>query len=328
MANVPHPGNGAADPCGAPALAEGLSDYLTAVRRPPEAAVSPEAARLVADRDAHRLAWPRPAGMIVSNSYIVGKGGEIPVRIYRPAGQGAQAAILYFHGGGFMTGSIESYDCLATALAEATGASVVSVHYARLPESTPRSMLGQCVDAWRWTGRMATALRIDPARMAVAGDSAGAFLATHVAMATRDCGLPTPVCQLLCYGVYDLDPLREAYAQARDPALARPVIQSIIAAYRACEARDGTPTPAPLRAGDLSGLPPTVLLGAEYDPMAAEGADYAAALRAAGVPVEERVAPGMCHGFLRAVRFSRPAWEEMRWLAAAFHNQLRQQGSE
>lgn len=323
VANAPHPGNGGTDP-EAPALADGLADYLAAVRRPPEAAASLEAARLIADRDARKLAYPRPAGMVVSDSYVVSVGMEIPVRIYRPEGGGARAAILYFHGGGFTIGSIESYDCLATALAEATGASVISVHYARLPESTPRAMLAQCLEVLRWVRRMAGVLWIDPQRLAVAGDSAGAFLATHLAMLARDG--PALACQILCYGVYDLDPAREAYSRARDPALARPVIESIIATYRACEAKDGAATDAPLRIPDLSGLPPTVLLGAEHDPMAQEGREYAAALRSAGVPVVERVAPGMCHGFLRAVRFSGPARDEMRWLATAFHQQLRRQG--
>lgn len=305
-----------------PQLADGLAAYLAAVRRPPEAAASLEAARLVADRDAHRIACPRPAGMAVSVSYVVGGAIETPIRIYRPAGAGMQPAILYLHGGGFTIGSIESYDCLASALAEVTGASVVSVHYARLPESTPRAIIAQCHDVLRWMLRMAVPLGIDPARIAVAGDSAGAFLATHLAMRARGGGGPALVCQLLCYGVYDLDPGREAYAAARDPALPRPVIDAMIATYRECEERDDGATPAPLHAGDLSGLPPAVLLGAEHDPMAAEGREYAAALRGAGVSVEERIAPGMCHGFLRAMRFSAPAREEMQWLGAAFRNHL------
>jgi len=281
-----------------------------------------ETMRLIADRDAHRLACPRPAGMTVTDSYVVGETVETPVRIYRPAGEGAQPAILYLHGGGFTIGSIESYDCLAAALAQASGATVVSVHYARLPESTPRATIAQCHGVLCWTARMAESLGIDPARIAVAGDSAGAFLATHLAMQVRDRGGPALTCQLLCYGVYDLDPQREAYAAASDPALPRAVIDAMITTYRQCTERDAAPVPAPLRADDLSGLPPAVLLGAGHDPMATEGDEYASALRAAGVAVEERLATGMCHGFLRAMRFSSAARAEMLWLGTAFRKHV------
>jgi acetyl esterase len=306
----------------APALAEGIADYLAAVRRPPGSPPSLEAVRLFADREAHRIAYVRPEGMTVVNSHVVGAAIETPVRIYRPTGAGAQPAILYFHGGGFTTGSIESYDCFATALAEASGATVISVHYARLPESTPCATLEQCHDALNWAVRMAGELRIDPARIAVAGDSAGAFLATHLTLRVRDLGGPALSCQLLCYGVFDLDPAREAYATARDPVLTRAIIEAMIATYRTCESRDGARLSAPLRVKDLSGMPPTILLGAEYDAVLAEGREYAVRLRAAGIAVDERVAPGMCHGFLRAVRFSQPARDEMQWLGTALRNYL------
>lgn len=305
----------------APKLAEGVADYLDAVRRAPEAAASLEAARLIGDRDAHRIAGARPQGMRVSDSYVPDVAIETPVRIYRPAGEGALPGILYLHGGGFTIGSIETYDCLAAALAEACGAVVVSVHYARLPESTPRATIAQCHGVLRWMARMAGPLEIDPALIAVAGDSAGACLATHVAMRARDDDGPALVGQLLFYGVYALDPQREAYAIVRDPGLPRAVIESMIATWHACAARDGTVVPAPLEA-DLAELPPAIILSAEQDPVRAEGDDYAAALRAAGVAVAARTAPGMCHGFLRAQHFSAPARAEMQWIGAAFRTQL------
>lgn len=302
-------------------LAEGIADYLDAVRRPPEAAVSLEAARLIADRDAHRIAGPRPAGMRVIDSYVPDDGRETPVRIYRPAREGALPAILYLHGGGFTIGSIETYDCLAAALAEACGSVVVSVHYARLPESTPGATIAQCHGVLRWIARMAGPLAIDLKRIAVAGDSAGACLATHVAMRARAGDGPALIGQLLCYGVYALDPQREADIRAQDPGLPRAVIEAMIATWHDCAAREGVSTPAPLHA-DLSGLPPAILLSAEHDPVRAEGEDYAAALRLAGVTVETRTAPSMCHGFLRAQHFSEPARAEMRWLGAAFRTLL------
>lgn len=300
---------------GNPTLAEGLADYLNAVRGAPGMPL--ETSRLLADRDAHRIAYPRPAGMTVANSFVVRAGDEVPVRIYRPADEGQLPAIVYYHGGGFTAGSIESFDSLATALAEATGAVVVSVQYTRLPEATPRALIEQCHDVLCWTERMADTLAIDPDRIAVAGDSAGAFIAVQVAIRARDCGGPGLVCQLLAYGVFDLDEHRAAYTSARDAVLTLPLIRAVIAAYRGADARDPAPFPVPLRS-DLAGLPPAILLEAEHDPVVEEGRDYAERLRAAGVASHFRIAPGMCHGFLRAVRFSAPARAEMRWLGETY----------
>lgn len=305
---------------GTPALAEGLAEYLSAVRSTPGTPL--ETSRLLADRDAHRLAYPLPAGMTVANSFVVRAGGEVPVRIYRPAGERLLPAIVYYHGGGFTTGSIESFDSFATALAEATGALVVSVQYTRLPEATPRGLVEQCHDALRWTERMADTLAIDPDRIAVAGDSAGALIAVQVAIRARDCGGPKLVCQLLAYGVFDLDEDRAAYAVARDPVLTLPLIRAVIAAYRGADARDPAPFRVPLYS-DLAGLPPAILLEAEHDAVVEEGREYAERLRAADVESHLRIAPGMCHGFLRAVRFSAPARAEMCWLGDTFRTLLR-----
>jgi acetyl esterase len=298
-----------------PALAEGLADYLSAVRGVPGMPL--ETSRLFADRNAYRIACPLPAGMTVTNSFVVRAGDEVPVRIYRPAGDGALPAIVYYHGGGFTTGSIETYDPFAMALAEASDAVVVSVHYARLPEATPRAMVEQCYDALAWTARMAGTLGVDPDRIAVAGDSAGAFIAVQVAILARDSGGPRLACQLLCYGVFDLDETRASYASARDPVLTLPLIKAVIAAYRSADARDPAPFGVPLHSA-LSGLPPAILLEAEHDAVVEEGREYAARLQAAGVATQLRIAPGMCHGFLRAVRFSAAARAEMRWLGDVF----------
>lgn len=300
-------------------LADGLTQYLATVRRPPGPAPSLETARLMADRDAHRIAYPRPAGMTVCDSYVVSEGRETRVRLYRPVAD-AQAAILYFHGGGFTQGSVESYDGLATALAEASGAVVVSVDYMRLPEATPQGMVREAFDVLDWLHAMAGALAIDPARIAVAGDSAGAFIATHLAARATRTGHPPLICQLLLYGVYDLNGARAAYLSARDPLLTRPIIGAMITTYHSCQARDAEPLPPPIEIADLSAMPPAIMLGAEHDAVLAEGVDYAARLRTAGISVETRIAPAMCHGFLRAVGMSQPARDEMRWLGEAFRN--------
>lgn len=306
-----------------PVLAEGLAEYIAAVRPTPAAApLSPAEARLAADLAAKRIAYQPAVAMQVTTSFAGQDRGEIPVRIYRPAGDGARAALLYFHGGGFTTGSLDSYEPLAMALAEASGATVISVHYARLPQSTPFAILEQGYDALCWTADMADVLGIDRRHIGVAGDSAGAFIAAQLAVLARDRGGPALQCQFLAYGVYDMDDSRAAYQSGSDPVLGWPVIRGMIQTYRDCDARNPSPLPPPLGIADLAGLPPAIMLGAQYDPMLAEGHEYAARLGEAGVSVDMHVAPHMPHGFLRAVRFSEPARAEMRAIGAKIRNHL------
>ncbi|MBO9715095.1 alpha/beta hydrolase [Sphingomonas sp.] len=297
----------------APVLAEGIAEYLAAVRVAPPGTPL-ETARLLADLHADRIAYPRPEGMAVTTSFAA---GETPVRLYRPAGEGVLPGIVYFHGGGFTTGSIESYEPLAMALAEAADAVVVSVHYDRLPETTPRALLKQCYKALCWAAAMAGPLGIDADRLAVAGDSAGGFIAAQLAILVRDCSGPPLAAQLLCYGLFDIDETRPGYRSANDLVLSRPILDMMLATYRECDAIDPAPVP-PLHCPDLSGLPPALLIGAEHDPLLDEARDYAERLRLAGVPAELLIAPQMPHGFLRAVRFSAPARREMRRLGDAF----------
>ncbi|MES2497519.1 MAG: alpha/beta hydrolase [Pseudomonadota bacterium] len=308
---------------GALPLADGIADYIEAVRLAPVGQRPPlETARLLADRHADRIAIPLPAGMKTTTSFVVGDSRETPVRIYRPAGDGDQPALVYFHGGGFTIGSIESYEPLAMALAEASGATVISVHYRRLPEATPRAMIEDGFEALCWAVEMAENLRIDPGRIGVAGDSAGAFIAAQLAIMARDRGGPGLACQVLCYGMFDIDETRAAYRTAADPILSLPIIEAMVRTWRDCDARDPIDRPPPLRCDDLSRLPPAILLAAEHDPLRAEGEDYAVRLRAAGVSVETRTAPAMPHGFLRAVRFSGPARDEMRRLGQSIRTIL------
>ncbi len=299
-----------------PELADGLAEYIETVRAGTVGrTLSLEQSRLIADRDAAAIAYPRPQGMTVVDSFVVSAGRETPVRIYRPTAE-TRAALVYLHGGGFTTGSIESYDALATALAEAAEAVVISVGYRRLPEATTRALLDEAVDTLAWTVQMAELLSIDRDRIGVAGDSAGAFIATQLVIAARDGAAPLPCCQLLCYGMFDIDETRTAYREAADPVLPLPVLEAIIQTYRDRDRDDPAPPP-PLQRDDLHGLPPTIILAAEHDRMREENAEYEDRLRAHGVTTTFRVAQAMPHGFLRAVRFSEAARDEMQWLGNA-----------
>jgi acetyl esterase len=266
--------------------------------------------RLRADASAGELQRPRPPGMKTFTTFIVREGQEIAIKVHVPeAKDGARAAICYFHGGGFLFGSIESFDVVAAGLAEHSGAVVASVQYRRLPENSYRAAQEDCYAALVWLHEHAADLGIDPSRVAVAGDSVGALLATISAAMARDFGGPRLVCQLLLYGAFALQANRGAYAASVDPLLTPQRIDSFISAYH--RTKDTAFYPAPLALNDLSNLPPAIIVAAEHDPLRAEALEYADRLRASSVPVEWSVAPGMIHGFLRAMKMSPAANHEM-----------------
>lgn len=306
-------------------LADGISEYITAFRSTNTGgAISMNGGRLRSDLNASALSYPCPEGMTIHNSFVPRDEGETAVRIYRPAhATNPGAAIVYFHGGGFTQGSIETFEPLAMALSQASGASVISVHYSRLPQATPRAMIEECYAALCWVAEMADLLSIDPARIAVAGDSAGGFIAAMLAVLARDRKGPEIACQLLCYGVFDMDETRSYYDTARDPVLVRPIIEAMVKTYRSCDARDPFCYRAPLYIDDLAALPPAIFIEAEHDPVLEEGLEYAERLCAAGNQVSTHIAPAMIHGFLRAVKFSGPARDEMQNIGTILKPYLR-----
>jgi acetyl esterase len=216
------------------------------------------------------------------------------VRLYRP--EDARGAILWIHGGGWIMGNLTSYDPLCRALANRSRATVASVDYRLAPESPFPGPLEDCEAALRW---LAGELGDEP--LAIGGDSAGGNLATVVARRARDAGGPALCCQLLVYPATDAacatGSMQEFGADAGF-GLSREEMVACWSAY-APGAAARSPDVSPLRAADLSGLPPAYVVLAECDPLADEASDYADRLRDAGVPVDVRVWPGMVHGFLR-----------------------------
>ena len=296
-----------ADPGAGPVvLADGIARYVELFRAQP-AAPDIETMRLLGDLTAHRFAQSHSPDLRRYDTCIAAPGREIAVRVFDPGGAMPRPAICYFHGGGFAFGSVESFDIACAALAEATGAVVVSVQYRRLPEADYPAAQDDCDRAFAWIARRAGELGIDPARIAVAGDSAGALLALHCAANARDAGGPVPVCQLLFYGTFAMDPERPDYAASQDPLLTGERVRGYIALYRRCGGRS-----APIDRDDLSDLAPTVIVAAEHDPLRGEAEALGARLGAA-----VRVAPGMIHGFLRAVGVSADARSEVARAAAA-----------
>lgn len=278
--------------------AEGIADYVALCRdQPPVADL--ETMRLYGDLTAGRFAQGLSPRVTRFDSYIPVTGREIPVRVFDPGGEGARPAICYFHGGGFAMGSVASFDIACAALAEAAGAVVVSVHYRRLPEADYAAAQDDCDTAFAWMVRQAEALHIDRRHSGVAGDSAGALLALACAANLRDAGGVAPAFQLLFYGTFAMDPDRAAYAQSRDPMLTAERVRGYIALFRS---RGGlSRQPAPVDRADLAGLPPTLIVAAQLDPLREEGEELADRLATAGVATTLQVAPGMIHGFLRAI---------------------------
>lgn len=316
-----HGMTGTADPdVAASALAEGMDRYVELVRAQP-AVAGIEAMRLLGDLSAHRFAEGRGAGVRRVDSFVAAVGREIPVRLFDPGGDGLRPAICYFHGGGFAFGSVESFDMVGAALAEETGALVASVQYRRLPEADYAAAQADCNEAFAWLARQAAALTVDPARLAVAGDSAGALLALACAADARDAKTVTPACQLLFYGTFAMDPERPAYRASHDPVLTEERVRGYIALF--CEADGLTRHPAPIDRDDLSGLPPTHIVAAEFDPLCGEAISLAARLTEAGVAASVHIAPGMIHGFLRAVHVSAAARAELALAADTIRPLLR-----
>jgi len=240
---------------------------------------------------------PEPVHQVDDRS-IPGPAGNIPVRIYTPRGRGPLPLLVYFHGGGWIAGDIRVYDTLCRALANASGCVVASVDYRLAPEHPFPAAVEDCHAAARWAVASAGALQADPGRVAVGGDSAGGNLAAVVALRARDQGGLPLAYQLLIYPCIEYLPDLPSYRENEGILLTREGIAWMWGHYLKEESDRKNPYAVPLQAADLRGLPPTLVITAEFDPLRDEGEQYAARLRAAGVPVVLKRYAGMIHGFL------------------------------
>tara|TARA_Y100000815_G_scaffold270241_1_gene294568 strand:- start:1503 stop:2438 length:936 start_codon:yes stop_codon:yes gene_type:complete len=297
-----------------PVYADGIEDYVAMFRAQPAA---PDMAqmRLFGDLGGARFAEGLNPRVRRFDSQIAAAKREIPLRIYDPGGTGARPAICYFHGGGFSLGSIESFDVIGAMLAESTGAVVASVEYRRLPDADYREAQADCDEGFAWLVRQAGTLNIDPDHVVLAGDSAGALLAFTTAANMRDTHGDVPAGLLLFYGTFAMDAGSEDYFASDDPLLTQLRIRQYIALFQRCGGV--AHHHAPIDRTDLAGLPPTHIVAAEHDPLRAEAERMGSRLAQAGVQTSLRMAPGMIHGFLRAVAVSAPAREELADAAAA-----------
>lgn len=252
---------------------------------------------------------PREAVAGIENRTIPGPQSDIAIRIYRPkvaepdtAGQ--LPGMVFYHGGGWVIGSIESHDGLCRKFANRLGAIVVSVEYRLAPEHPFPAPAEDAYAAACWVAQNADTLGIDRRRLIVAGDSAGGNLAAAVSLMARDRGFPALACQLLIYPVTDRNFDTASYrTYADDYFLTRDAMVWYWNHYLSSDDDALHPYAAPLQASDLSRLPPAIILTAECDPLCDEGKAYAEKLLAHGTEVIPLDAPGLIHGFLRRPDF-------------------------
>ena len=273
---------------------------------------------------------PRPAGLKVAavasatDRTIPGPGGPLRLRVYTPRGAGPFPLLVFFHGGGFAVCDLDTHDPTCRNLCAGAGCVVASVDYRLAPEHRFPAAPDDCLAATRWAAEHAAALGADPARVAVAGDSAGGTLAAVTALRARDEGGPRLAGQLLVYPVTDLVmPARPSFVEngegygltAKDMAWFRGL-------YLDAPSEARHPHASPLHAADLRGLPPALVITAEYDPLRDEAEEYAARLRDAGVPAAVSRYDGVIHGFFALpglVEKSEAAQDEAcAWLRRAF----------
>ncbi len=244
-------------------------------------------------------------GELFGNAPTVGSvedrniGESLNVRIFSPEGDGPFPVVVYFHGGGWVLGNLDTHDALCRRLANASETIVVAVDYRRSPEAIFPAALEDCYQATQFVVQQSESLNIDPTRVIVAGDSAGANLAAAVALLSRDRGGPEISLQLLIYPVLDQRCGSESYAAfAEGHGLTKSAMQWFWRQYLGNEDLPIRPLASPLLADDLTDLPVAHVITAEYDVLSDEGEAYVEKLLAAGVPVTHRRYEGMIHGFV------------------------------
>jgi acetyl esterase len=272
--------------------------------QPPIETLSVEMARANMEMRVELLKSFAPADVTTRDMGIETTDGTLPLRLYKPPGAEHPLPVLvWLHGGGWVVGSLESHDNLCRALSKAGGLLVVSVGYRLAPEHRSPAQQADTMAALHWAAENVAAHGGDPARLVVGGDSAGGNLAALAAIAARGTALKLAG-QLLVYPVADAPADAAAsYAENEQFGLTRAAMQWF---WDFWLPEGGAPCAmtAPLRAGDLSGLPPAWVVTAEYDVLRDEGVAYAGRLEAAGTPTVHDAVPGVIHGFFSMVGFA------------------------
>jgi acetyl esterase len=268
--------------------------------------------------------WTADAPVIehVADCRIPGPHGEIPIRIYDPGAPRGGGAIVFIHGGGWVVGTLDSHDGVCRRLAKYSGLRLVSIDYRLAPENKFPVPLEDCVAALRWLGQNGAEFGIDPARLALTGDSAGGNLSLASAMVLRDQGGPNLKGVALIYGAFGPDLDTDSYRAygSGDYFLGREDMAWFWDHYLRDEADRRNPLAVPL-AGRLDGLPPLMVIGAECDPLLDDSRMLVERLKAVGAPHRWLLWPGVTHACINLTRMLEPADGFLNELAAWLKHQ-------
>jgi acetyl esterase len=276
--------------------------------------------RLAMARGARTFGGRLPPLPGIRDAAVPAGGFSVPIRIYTPEGSGPRPVLLFFHGGGFVEGSIETHENVCRHLARASGRIVVSTDYRLAPEHPFPAAIEDSYAVLQWASREAPAMGGIASDIAVAGDSAGATISAVLCLMARDRRGPPISAQVLAYpaanaAAFDTESYRhfgEGYM------LDAKAMAAFTAMYLPDPADRANPYASPLLAADLSGLPPALVITAQFDVLRDEGRAYAERLRAAGVAVQYSCTPGVPHGYLSGARFLKKRTRESFALIAGF----------
>jgi len=306
--------------------AANVIDLIVKSGRPPYHQLTPKDARQMF-RETRPASTP-PAPQIGAVRDVLTEGAQaIPLRVYRPPGVSDSRrlpVLVYFHGGGWVIGDLETHDVLCRQLTAEAGVSVIAVDYRLAPEHKFPAAADDAWAATRWIAAHAAELGVDADRLAVGGDSAGGNLAAVVALLAREAGGPRIALQILLYPVTDLVSESQSYADLADGyMLTRDSMRWFRAQYLAKEQDAADWRVSPLRAPSLAGLPPALVVTAGYDPLRDEGEAYARRLREAGVSVDAVSFGGMIHGFVPMGRLIDTAFRSVSLITGSLRQALR-----
>lgn len=302
-----------------PQIEQVLKAMAEAKLRPIEAMTPQEAREQMEATARARKAEPLPVARVEERD-IAGPGGTLRLRLYWPQAAGPLPAIVYYHGGGHVIGSLDTHDFVARNLCAGAGALVASVDYRMGPEHKFPAAVDDSFAALRWVHDHAAALGADRGRIGVHGDSAGANLAAVVALMARDAGGPGLALQSLVYPISDYGMGTASYETFAEGygILTRAAMVWFRDHYLRSPADAADWRASPIRAASLAGVAPAIVVTAECDVLHDDGQNYAEALRAAGVAVEYREYAGMIHAFFGMVPAVDDAMNAQRAVWAAF----------
>ncbi len=280
----------------------------------------PEQGRAVTRRQAEVFSGAPVEVGSVRDLTVPGAAGPLAARHYAPdePGSGKHPLLVFLHGGGFVIGDLETHDVACRTLCRHAGVHVLAVDYRLAPEHPFPAPVEDAVAALQWALEHAGELDADPDRVAVGGDSAGGNLAAVACLELKRLGGPQAAAQLLIYPTVEADRTSGSITQfAEGFYLTGPQMEWFARQYLGTEYDRDDPRISPLRADDLSGLPPAIVVTAGFDPLRDEGEDYAAALREAGVPVVTRRFGGLIHGFINMTSIGRVAHDSLVEMAGS-----------